>query len=104
MLIPSRSSAHTVHRKQEEVNCFVLKWEKEIPKQEGKGSNPHRLPKVHCKLARFRFISEPSPHRKTMKMQHFLEELHLPLGVSKIRSDRKILGRNEPTKVCLKTG
>jgi hypothetical protein len=26
MLIPSRSSAHTVHRKQEEVNCFVLKW------------------------------------------------------------------------------
>jgi hypothetical protein len=45
-----------------------------------------------------------APHRKTMKMQHFLEELHLPLGVSKIRSDRKILGRNEPTKVCLKTG
>ena len=37
-----------------------------------KVARPIVFQKVHCKLARFRFISEPSPHRKTMKLQHFL--------------------------------
>src|SRR6266436_1601422 len=74
MLIPSRSSAHTVHRKQEEEELLCAKVGERNSKTRRKGSNPHRLPKVHCKLARFRFILEPFPHRKTMKLQHCLIE------------------------------
>jgi hypothetical protein len=61
----------TVHRKQEGEELFVLKWEKEPPKQGGKGSKAHRLPKIHCKLGDSDSYPEPFPHRKTMKLQHF---------------------------------
>jgi len=71
-LIASPSKAHTVHRKQKEEELFVLKWEKDFQNKEEKVARPIVFQKVHCKLARFRFISEPSPHRKTMKLQHFL--------------------------------
>ena len=40
MLIPSRSSAHTVHRKQEEEELFCAKVGERTSKTSRKGSNP----------------------------------------------------------------
>ena len=39
MLMASHSKAHTVHRKLEEEELFVPKWEKKLPGPAGKGSN-----------------------------------------------------------------
>ena len=58
MLIPSRSSAHTVHRKQKEEELFVLKWEKDFQNKEEKVARPIVFQKYTANSRRFRFISE----------------------------------------------